>query len=74
MKTTGLSLPAIPQSCERCPHCGGLHFGQRFDDCVYVKLLDDPNATVEERANAQRWLDLETRDRAARMLAKQTSE
>jgi hypothetical protein len=18
-----------------CPHCGGIHFGQRFDDCLY---------------------------------------
>jgi hypothetical protein len=22
-----------------CPHCGGLHFGQRFDDCPYLNSL-----------------------------------
>lgn len=64
---TGLSLPAIPQICERCPHCGGLHFGQRFDDCVYVKMLDDPTATLEEKLTARAWLDLETKDRIERM-------
>jgi len=35
-----------------CPHCGGLHFGQRFDDCPYVKLANDPEASIEARANA----------------------
>ena len=36
-----------------CPHCGGWHWGQRFDDCPYVRLLADPSATDEQRANAR---------------------
>jgi hypothetical protein len=36
----------------RCPHCGGEHFGQRFDNCPYVRLLTDPEATDEQRKNA----------------------
>ena len=39
-----------------CPHCGGLHFGQRFDNCPYVKLAVDPTATEEQRTNASEWL------------------
>lgn len=35
-----------------CPHCGGQHWGQRFDDCPYVDLLTDPNATEEQKMNA----------------------
>lgn len=37
---------------QRCPHCAGLHYGQRFDDCPYVKLANDPSATKEQRENA----------------------
>jgi hypothetical protein len=36
----------------KCPHCGGQHWGQRFDDCPYVALLSDLTATKEQRANA----------------------
>lgn len=39
-----------------CPHCGGLHFGQRFDDCPYVLLSTDTTATPEQRKNAAGWL------------------
>ncbi len=42
----------------RCPHCGGLHLGQRFDDCVYVRLASDQAATEEQRTNAAEWLRL----------------
>ena len=59
----------LPDCVERrCPHCGGLHFGQRFDDCTFVRLLADPSATDEQRINAQEALDLHTADlaRAAR--------
>ena len=49
-------MPARPKgdykAPPRCPHCGGLHIGQRFDDCPYVKLADDPKASIEARANA----------------------
>jgi hypothetical protein len=41
-----------------CPHCGGTHWGQRFDDCPYVRLVADPNATEEQRTNAAEWLRL----------------
>jgi hypothetical protein len=47
-----------------CPHCGGLHYGQRFDDCPYLKLVNDPNATEEQRANAKSFLDAHQRDEA----------
>lgn len=23
-----------------CPHCGGLHYGTRYDDCPYLKLTE----------------------------------
>lgn len=39
-----------------CPHCGGLHLGQRFDDCPYIKILKDPAATEEQRTNARSWI------------------
>jgi hypothetical protein len=42
----------------KCPHCGGEHWGQRFDDCPYVALLADPAATSEQKANAADWLRL----------------
>jgi hypothetical protein len=41
-----------------CPHCGGTHLGQRFDDCPYVKLVVDESATEEQRQNAGEWLRL----------------
>lgn len=28
---------------ERCPHCGGIHYGQKFDDCPYTPLLTRHN-------------------------------
>ena len=40
------------QPHRKCPHCGGEHWGQRFDDCTYVNIKADPNATEEERRNA----------------------
>jgi hypothetical protein len=40
-----------------CPHCGGLHYGQRFDDCTYVNILKDPKSTTEQRKNAAAWLE-----------------
>ena len=40
----------------RCPHCGGIHYGQRFDDCPYVRILADPNASEEQKNNAAEWL------------------
>lgn len=45
-------------SNQTCPHCGGLHYGRRFDDCLYVELANDQNATEEQRTNARQWLDL----------------
>jgi hypothetical protein len=42
----------------KCPHCGGEHWGQRFDDCVYVKLAHDQTASQEQRDNAAEWLRL----------------
>lgn len=42
----------------KCPHCGGEHWGQRFDDCPYIKLAVDETATDEQRANAAEWLRL----------------
>ncbi len=42
----------------KCPHCGGLHMGQRFDDCPYVKLAVDETATEEQQKNAAEWLRL----------------
>jgi hypothetical protein len=50
-------LSVLEESMKRCPHCGGLHFGQRFDDCPYAKLARDPHATQEQRRNSQGWLD-----------------
>ncbi len=43
---------------QTCPHCGGLHLGQRFDDCPYVKLVSDPTASQEQKRNAAEWLRL----------------
>lgn len=40
-----------------CPHCGGLHYGQRFDDCSFLKVLNDPSSTPEMKENAQGILD-----------------
>jgi hypothetical protein len=40
---------------QKCPHCGGEHWGQRFDDCPYVKILND-NSTTEQRDNSEGWL------------------
>ncbi len=37
----------------RCPHCGGLHYGQRFDDCCFVRLVNDETADEDRRANAR---------------------
>jgi hypothetical protein len=42
-----------------CPHCGGQHWGQRFDNCPYVELVDNPSATDEQKANARDWLRLQ---------------
>lgn len=42
----------------RCPHCGGVHWGQRFDDCPYLKLSTDETASEEQRRNATEWLRL----------------
>ena len=42
-----------------CPHCGGQHWGQKFDDCPYVSLLQDSNATDGQRQNARDMLELE---------------
>lgn len=39
-----------------CPHCGGLHLGQRFDNCPYVKLITDEQASEEQKQNAREWL------------------
>jgi hypothetical protein len=44
-----------------CPHCGGLHFGQRYDNCPYVRILADPNSTEEQRKNAADWLNSHNR-------------
>jgi hypothetical protein len=41
-----------------CPHCGGQHWGQRFDDCPYVRLVSDKSATEEQKHNAAEWLRL----------------
>lgn len=54
-------LVCTPQP--KCPRCGGLHLGQRFDNCPYVKLAVDPNATEEQRTNAQSWLDLYAKEK-----------
>lgn len=35
-----------------CPHCGGEHWGQKFNDCTFVNILADPNSTDEQRQNA----------------------
>lgn len=50
---------------QRCPYCGGLHYGQRFDDCPYIKLAVDEKATEEQRRNAIAWLDLWGKDKDA---------
>lgn len=26
-----------------CPHCGGIHYGQRYDNCPYLKLAAQGN-------------------------------
>jgi len=46
----------------KCPHCGGIHLGQRFDDCPYVKLVSDETATLEQRHNAAEWLRLKAEE------------
>lgn len=46
-----------PYQYPRCPHCGGEHWGQRFDECPFIKILADPNATEEERQNATATLE-----------------
>ena len=46
----------------RCPHCCGIHLGQKFDDCPYVKLAVDPLATEEQRFHAAEWLRLQKED------------
>lgn len=53
--------PYFPRPVEdpKCPHCGGEHWGQRFDDCPYVQILADPNASEEQRLNAAEWLRLQ---------------
>lgn len=42
---------------QKCPHCGGEHFGQRFDDCPFIKkaaiwvrgcLVGDPATAFDE--------------------------
>jgi hypothetical protein len=43
----------------KCPHCGGLHYGVRYDDCPYLKLATDKTATEEQRQNAANWLKLQ---------------
>jgi len=48
----------------RCPHCGGIHFGQRFDDCVYVQILHDPTSDAEQIANAKSHLEAQKIERA----------
>jgi hypothetical protein len=42
----------------KCPHCGGQHWGQRFDDCPYIELAVDPAATQEQRDNSAEGLRL----------------
>jgi hypothetical protein len=38
----------------KCPHCGGQHWGQRFDDCPYVALLSDlPVKIVRQQSDVQ---------------------
>ena len=46
-----------PIQYQECPHCGGKHWGQRFDNCTYVNILNDPSATGEQRRNARDILD-----------------
>jgi len=43
---------AAAQPQPPCPHCGGLHFGQRFDDCTFVRILADERSTPEQKRNA----------------------
>lgn len=48
----------------KCPHCGGEHWGQRFDDCPYIKLAVDMEASQEQRDNAAEWLRLRQEESA----------
>ena len=52
-----------PIEYPRCPHCGSRHYGQKFDDCPYVKLADDETATPEQRRNAREWLRIRREER-----------
>lgn len=54
--TRGASVTGASKGHPKCPHCGGEHWGQRFDDCPYVRLLSDPSASEEQRLNAASWL------------------
>lgn len=46
-----------PAQYPKCSHCGGEHWGQRFDDCPYVNILKDSDSTEEQRRHATEALE-----------------
>ncbi len=46
-----------PFQYPKCPHCGGEHWGQRFDACPFVAIATDANATESQRTNAAATLE-----------------
>lgn len=50
-------MARTPIGQPKCPHCGGEHWGQRFHDCPFVKLVADQSATEEQRQNAASFLE-----------------
>lgn len=32
-----MSEKGKPAGQQKCPHCGGMHFGQRFDNCPFER-------------------------------------
>jgi hypothetical protein len=58
---------------EKCPHCGGEHWGQAFDDCPYIVLRYDQSATEEQRRNAIDWIDSYQREQLAIRLRGRTT-
>lgn len=46
-----------PYQYPKCPHCGGEHWGQRFDNCPFVNILADSQSTDEQRQNATETLE-----------------
>jgi len=50
---------------KKCQHCGGEHWGQRFDNCPFVSILAASDSTEEQRTNATEALEAHQAARAA---------